>query len=53
MSQIDAAAKFIDGDNLALGPATGFATSKISEADQRRKLALVADVATRWWGFEM
>jgi 5-methyltetrahydropteroyltriglutamate--homocysteine methyltransferase len=53
MSRIDAAAKFIDGDNLALSPAGGFATSKISEADQRRKLALVADVATRWWGFEM
>jgi len=28
-------------------------TGKISEADQRRKLALVVDVATRWWGFEM
>jgi len=53
LAQIDAAAKVIDGDNLALSPATGLATGKISEADQRRKLALVVDVATRWWGFEM
>jgi len=54
LTQIDAAAKVIDGDNLGLSPATGFATApQISEADQRRKLALVVDVATRWWGFEM
>jgi 5-methyltetrahydropteroyltriglutamate--homocysteine methyltransferase len=53
LTQIDAAAKVIDGDNLAISPATEFATGTISEADQRRKLALVVDVATRWWGFEM
>jgi 5-methyltetrahydropteroyltriglutamate--homocysteine methyltransferase len=53
LAQIDAAAKVIDGDNLAISPASGFATGTISEADQRRKLALVVDVATRWWGFEM
>jgi methionine synthase II (cobalamin-independent) len=58
MAQIDLAAKFIDGDNLALSPASGFATaenvsSQMSAADQRRKLELVADVATRWWGFAM
>lgn len=52
MSWIDQAAKYIDGDNLALSPAYGFmATTGISEAEQRRKLELVADAATRWWGF--
>jgi 5-methyltetrahydropteroyltriglutamate--homocysteine methyltransferase len=57
MAQIDLAAKSIDGDNLALSPASGFAlagkVSQVSGADQRRKLELVADVATRWWGFAM
>jgi 5-methyltetrahydropteroyltriglutamate--homocysteine methyltransferase len=54
LAQIDVAAKLIDGDNLALSPATGFANAgTMSEADQRRKLALVVDAATRWWGFEM
>jgi methionine synthase II (cobalamin-independent) len=58
MAQIDLAAKSIDGDNLALSPASGFATAgkgngQMSEAGQRRKLELVADVATRWWGFSM
>src|SRR5262245_31493208 len=53
LAHIDAAAKLIDGDHLAISPVTGFATGNMSEADQRRKLALVADVATRWWGFEM
>jgi 5-methyltetrahydropteroyltriglutamate--homocysteine methyltransferase len=54
MGQIDVAAKVIDGDNLALSPASGFATrSQMSESDQRRKLELVVDVATRWWGFAM
>ena len=58
MAQLDLAAKLIDGDNLALSPASGFAAAgkssgQMSEPDQRRKLELVADVATRWWGFEM
>jgi 5-methyltetrahydropteroyltriglutamate--homocysteine methyltransferase len=54
LGQIDLAAKSIDGDNLGLSPANGFAAgSQISEADQRRKLELVVDVATRWWGFAM
>jgi 5-methyltetrahydropteroyltriglutamate--homocysteine methyltransferase len=52
MSWIDQAAKCIDGDNLALSPAHGFiATKDVSEAEQRRKLELVADAAMRWWGF--
>jgi 5-methyltetrahydropteroyltriglutamate--homocysteine methyltransferase len=53
LARIDAAAKVIDGDSLAISPASGFVSGKMSEADQRRKLALVVDVATRWWGFEM
>jgi 5-methyltetrahydropteroyltriglutamate--homocysteine methyltransferase len=55
MAQIDLAAKFLDGDNLALSPATGFAAvgGQMSAGDQRRKLELIADVATRWWGFAM
>jgi 5-methyltetrahydropteroyltriglutamate--homocysteine methyltransferase len=53
MGQIDVAAKSIDGDNLALSPASGFARAGVTEADQRRKLELVVDVATRWWGFAM
>jgi len=54
MTRIDHAAKLIDGDNLALSPATGFvAGGEVSESDQARKLELVAEVATRWWGFAM
>jgi len=54
LALIDHAAKVIDGSNLALSPATGFVASDgMSEVDQRRKLELVAEVATRWWGFEM
>jgi methionine synthase II (cobalamin-independent) len=54
LSWIDRAAKSIDGDNLALSPANGFiATHGVSEAEQRRKLELVAEAATRWWGFSM
>jgi methionine synthase II (cobalamin-independent) len=59
MARIDAAAKVVDGDCLGLSPSAGFATSasnaaqQMTEADQRRKLELVADVATRWWGFAM
>jgi 5-methyltetrahydropteroyltriglutamate--homocysteine methyltransferase len=54
MSRIDAAARRMDGDDLALSPATGFvAGNDVSESDQRRKLELVAEVATRWWGFAM
>ena len=50
-ADVDRAAKLIDGNDLALSTATGF--SGISEVDQRRKLELIADVATRWWGFAM
>ena len=54
MSWIDQAAKLIDGDYLAVSTASGFvAGTGISEAEQRRKLELVVEVATRWWGFAM
>jgi 5-methyltetrahydropteroyltriglutamate--homocysteine methyltransferase len=56
MRHIDAAAKILDGNDLALSPASGFfagTEGRLSEADQRRKLELVADAATRWWGFAM
>jgi 5-methyltetrahydropteroyltriglutamate--homocysteine methyltransferase len=54
MARIERAAKAYDGDYLALSPASGFGeNSALSEADQQRKLDLVADVATRWWGFAM
>jgi 5-methyltetrahydropteroyltriglutamate--homocysteine methyltransferase len=59
MSRIDAAAKIVDGDSLALSPSAGLVATaskeapQLTEADQRRKLELVADVATRWWGFAM
>jgi 5-methyltetrahydropteroyltriglutamate--homocysteine methyltransferase len=54
MAWIDQAAKRVAGDDLALSPAAGFvAGNEVSESDQRRKLELVAEVATRWWGFAM
>lgn len=52
LDRLDAAAEFIDGDNLALCPQTGFAHLSFSAEDQRRKLELVGSVATRFWGFE-
>jgi len=54
LARIERASKVVDGDDLALSPASGFGEgSALSEADQQRKLDLVADVATRWWGFAM
>ena len=54
MARIDRAAKLIDGNDLALSPATGFvASAAVSESDQRRKFELIAEVTTRWWGFAM
>jgi len=54
MARIDEAAKCIDGESLALSPRHGFvAMTAVSEAEQLRKLELVVEVATRWWGFAM
>jgi 5-methyltetrahydropteroyltriglutamate--homocysteine methyltransferase len=52
--RIDAAAAFIPYERLALSPQCGFGTTvggaPMSEDDQRRKLALVGEVARHVWG---
>jgi 5-methyltetrahydropteroyltriglutamate--homocysteine methyltransferase len=52
--RIDAAAAFIPHERLALSPQCGFGTTvggaPMSEDDQRRKLALVGEVARHVWG---
>jgi 5-methyltetrahydropteroyltriglutamate--homocysteine methyltransferase len=51
--RIDAAARFVPLERLALSPQCGFASTApgnpLSPADQRRKLELVVDVARRGW----
>ena len=52
--RIDAAAKFVPLEYLCLSPQCGFSSThhgnKITEDDERRKLALVLEVATEVWG---
>lgn len=52
--RIDAAAKYVPLDYLCLSPQCGFASShhgnKLATDLERRKLALVAEVATEVWG---
>ena len=52
--RIDEAAEYLPLENLGLSPQCGFATSVIGNdltiEDQKRKLALVAEVARRVWG---
>ena len=52
--RIDAAAKFIPLENLCLSPQCGFSSThhgnKITEDDEKRKLALVLEVADDVWG---
>jgi 5-methyltetrahydropteroyltriglutamate--homocysteine methyltransferase len=52
--RIDAAARFMPLEHLALSPQCGFASiaagNLLSEDDQWKKLALVVDVARRTWG---
>ena len=52
--RIDAAARFVPLERLALSPQCGFASTApgnpLSPAEQRRKLELVVDVARRVWG---
>lgn len=52
--RIDAAAKFVPLENLCLSPQCGFgstsAGNRITEDDERRKLALVVEVARDVWG---
>ena len=50
----DLAQRFVDLDQLGIAPQCGFASTEegndISAEDQRRKLALVVEVAERLWG---
>jgi 5-methyltetrahydropteroyltriglutamate--homocysteine methyltransferase len=52
--RIDEAAKFVPLDRLALSPQCGFASTiggnKLSVDDEKRKLALVVEVAREVWG---
>jgi 5-methyltetrahydropteroyltriglutamate--homocysteine methyltransferase len=52
--RIDAAARLVDLDRLAISPQCGFASTApgnpLTEADQRKKLELVVAVARRVWG---
>jgi 5-methyltetrahydropteroyltriglutamate--homocysteine methyltransferase len=54
LRRIDAAARYLPLEQLALSPQCGFASvdagNLLSWDDQRRKLTLVADVARRVWG---
>jgi 5-methyltetrahydropteroyltriglutamate--homocysteine methyltransferase len=54
--RIDAAAKFIPLEQLALSPQCGFASdvvgNLISEDDQKRKLERVVETARQVWGHE-
>ena len=51
--RIREAARFVDLERLALSPQCGFASTiegnRVSESDQRRKLELVVEVASRVW----
>ena len=52
--RVEQASKYVPLENLCLSPQCGFASSetgnKLTEDDQRRKLALVAEVAREIWG---
>jgi 5-methyltetrahydropteroyltriglutamate--homocysteine methyltransferase len=52
--RIDEAAKFFPLQQLCLSPQCGFASThhgnRITEDDERRKLALIVDVANEVWG---
>ena len=52
--RVDQAAKYVPLENLCLSPQCGFASSEVgnqlTEDDQKRKLALVAETAREIWG---
>jgi len=52
--RIDEAAKYVPLEDLCLSPQCGFASSevgnKLTEDDQKRKLALAVEVADEVWG---
>jgi len=54
MRRIDEASAFVDVERLCLSPQCGFASTAggnpLTEDDERRKLALVVEVASRVWG---
>ena len=53
-AQVREAARYMDLERLALSPQCGFATSvegnRVTEADERRKLAVIRETADRLWG---
>jgi len=52
--RIDAAAKYLSLDQLAISPQCGFASdvvgNLVSEEDQKRKLEVVVETARQVWG---
>jgi 5-methyltetrahydropteroyltriglutamate--homocysteine methyltransferase len=52
--RVDAAARFVDLDQLALSPQCGFASTEegnlLTEDEQWRKLEFIVDTATEIWG---
>jgi 5-methyltetrahydropteroyltriglutamate--homocysteine methyltransferase len=52
--RVEQASKYVPLENLCLSPQCGFASSEVgnrlTEDDQRRKLALVAETAREIWG---
>ena len=54
LRRIDEASRFVPIDRLGVSPQCGFASTAggnpLTEDDQRRKLALVVEVAERVWG---
>jgi 5-methyltetrahydropteroyltriglutamate--homocysteine methyltransferase len=53
LRELDEAARYLPAERLALSPQCGFASTLkgnlVTEDDQWRKLALVADTARRYW----
>jgi 5-methyltetrahydropteroyltriglutamate--homocysteine methyltransferase len=52
--RIDAAARFVPAEQLALSPQCGFSSTEegnfLTESDQWRKLAMIVEVAEEVWG---
>jgi 5-methyltetrahydropteroyltriglutamate--homocysteine methyltransferase len=52
--RIDEAARYVPGENLALSPQCGFASTAAGNVltvdEQKRKLELVVDTAQKVWG---
>lgn len=54
LRRVDEAARYVPGENLAISPQCGFASTQqgnlLTIDDERRKLELVARTAQRLWG---